>query len=290
MNRRMWLLVVALGLVAAACGMGSEEEAVAPAPEPAEVEAGPPAEEFPADEFAEEAGGEEGLTLGLAELPGLGQNVIKTADIKLEVKQGGFKEALQSVTQVATAHAGFVHSSSIEGEDARRGSLVIRVPSPSFDRALADLRDLGKVKRERITTEDVSQEFVDLEARLRNLEAQEVVLLRLMDEAQTVADTIRVQKELTGIQLEIERIKGRLRFLENQTSFGTISVALSEQGAAPAPSPGAIQRGWERATDAFLVIVSGVIASLGVVVPLAILGLIVWLVVRRVRPRPVRSP
>ncbi len=131
---------------------------------------------------------------------------------------------------------------------------------------------------------------MDLEARLRNLEAQEEVLLRLMERAQTVSDTIKVQRELSGIQLEIERIIGRLNFLEDRTSFGTISVALVEHGVAPEPTTGIIQRGWERAKDAFLAIVSGLIASLGVVVPLLALGLVAWLVWRRVAARPVRTP
>lgn len=289
MRRKLVIGIGILGLLLAACVAGQEEEAPEAAGRASEGEAFPeeaPAAEPELDVAAEEAAGSG--VLGGLDLPAVGPSVIKTADVRLQVARGGFKEALQSATQVATAHGGFVVSSTVEGEDARRGSLVIRVPAAAFEQALNAVRDLGEVKRDVVSTQDVSQEFVDLEARRRNLEAQEAVLLRLMDESQTVSDAIKVQRELTGVQLEIEQITGRLRFLEDQTAFGTISIALFERGVGPAPKPNALQRGWSRATDAFLTIVSGLVASLGVVVPLGLAALVVWLVIRRTRP--VRTP
>lgn len=280
--RRIIIAVGVLAVLGAACVSSGDAELAAP--EPAAVETGVPGERGVFDEAAGAGPGEEAVAaVGGAALPSVGPSVIKTADLRVEVERGSFRETLQRATAVAEGSGGFLVSSRIEGEDARSGSLVIRVPSERFEVALSDLRDLGDVRAETVSGEDVSEEFVDLEARLRNFEAQEAVLLRLMDRARTVADTIKVQRELTTIQLEVERIRGRLRFLEDRTALGTISLSLFEAGAAAPAKPGVLQEAWQRAVDVFLGIVAGAITLAGLL-PLAAVALIVWVLVRR-RPK-----
>src|SRR5918996_222601 len=125
---------------------------------------------------------------------------------------------------------------------------------------------------------------LDIEVRLRNFEAQEAVLLRLMDRAETVSDTIKVQRELTGIQLEVERIRGRLRFLEDQTSLGTVTVKLTEPGAVVAKAS-TIEKAWQRAGDTALAFVSGLVVSLGVIIPSAVLLALAFMAFKLLRPR-----
>ena len=278
MSRKTWIGVVVAGLLLAACGGGSDAGDGDAAPDEG-VEASQAGDRADAP-----AGEEVSLEVGAATLPGLGPSVIKTAEIALEIERDGFEDALQEATAVASVEGGFVLSSSIEGREARRGSIVLRIPSDRFEAAMASLRDLGSVQRERVAGEDVGQEFVDLEARLRNLRAQEAVLLRLMDEAQTVTDTIRVQKELTDIQLEVERIRGRLRYLEDQTSFGTIAVSMAEAGVAVPQEPSIIAKAWERAAEGFLSVIGGLITALGVLAPIAVLALLGWVAIRRRLP------
>lgn len=228
---------------------------------------------------------EQGPDVSGGELPTIGPKVIKTARVRLEVKRGGFLDALREATSVAGAYGGFVVSSSVEGEKARRGSLVIRIPAERFELALADIHDLGTVERETVTGEDVGQEFIDLEARLRNLRAHEGVMLQLYGRAQTIPESIRVQKEVTSVQLRIEEIEGRLRYVRDQAAFGTISIGLVETGAAPDAPAGVIERSWQRAVDVVLAIVSAVIVSLGFIVPIGLVGLLVLPFVRRLRAR-----
>jgi len=280
MTRRTWIVVVVAGLVLAACGGGSDAGDGHSGPDEG-VEAPAAADQ---GEGRPSAGDEVALGAAASTLPGVGPSVIKTAEIALEIERGGFKDALQDATAVASAEGGFVLSSSVQGRESRRGSIVLRVPSDRFEAALASLRGLGSVERERVSGEDVGQEFVDLEARLRNLRAQEAVLLRLMNEAQTVTDTIRVQKELTGIQLEVEQIRGRLRYLHDQASFGTISVSMVEAGVVAPGEPGIIAQAWERAVEGFLAVIGGLITALGVLVPIAVLALLGWVVIRRRLP------
>lgn len=232
---------------------------------------------------AARAPGAGGVYVGsAAALPKLGPSVIKTAQIDVELERAAFQDSMQSAVAIAARFGGFVLSSSTEGERARRGELIMRIPSASFERAMGAIKDLGNVEREQVTGEDVSQEFVDLEARLRNLSVQERVLLRLMGRAKTVGGTIQVQRELTGIQLEIERIRGRLRYLEDQTAFGTISIGLFEEGVVKGEGrTGVLQRAWGRAIDLFFGLVSAVIVASGVVVPIAVVAALLLIVFRR---------
>ncbi len=272
--RRAWIGAVLVGAVAVGCSRAEE------APLPAGGAARPALEEAPADVVV--GAGSFGSAAPL-DLPTVGPSVIKTGELSVEVERDGLGEAMDRATEVASRYGGFVVSSTTVGAEARRGSLVLRVPSERFEDALGDLRGLGEVDRERVAGQDVGQEFVDLEARLRNLRAQEAVLLRLFDDATTVADTIRVQQELSGVQLQIEEIEGRLRYLRDQTSLGTIRVALADEGAA---APGALDRAVERAVGGFLAVLTTLVVGLGYALPLGLIGLAGLLVYRRVRPQP----
>ncbi len=195
-----------------------------------------------------------------------------------------FATAERAIRDVARRLDGLVQSAAIDDTGDRSGTLAIRVPSASFEAALNELDAIGDVKRQVIEGEDVGEEFVDLQARLRNGQAQERVLLRLMDQADTVKASIRVQRELERVQQGIEQLQGRLRFLADQTSLSTITVELREAGAGPA-RVGTLGRAWDEAVDAFFSVISAVVVGAGFVLPMALFALLVALVVRRVRPR-----
>ncbi|HWL66133.1 MAG TPA: DUF4349 domain-containing protein [Actinomycetota bacterium] len=215
----------------------------------------------------------------------IGPSVIKTADLRLQLPRDTFDASVRKATTVAERYGGYIISSGIEDRERNSASATLRVPADRFGAALGALRGLGEVTNERISGEDVTQEFIDLEARLRNYRAQERVLLDLMARSQTIADTIRVQNELTGIQLEVERIRGRLRYLNDQASFSTIFVHMVEKGAPPPAKVGVLGKAWERAVEGFFAVIGAVIVSAGVVVPIAILVALAVLVLRWLRPR-----
>ena len=218
-------------------------------------------------------------------LPDIGPRVIKTATVGLEVKEDNLQETLQTATSAAEKYGGFVVSTSVSDDDEHpTGAIVVRVPASRFGDALADLEGLGKVTGETVSGQDVSQEYIDLDARLRNYMAQEVVLLRLMERATSVLDTIRVQNELQRVQLEVERLRGRLNYLDDQTAMSTIELRIAEEGAIVAP-PGEFEKAWQRAQDGLVAVIAGIISSLGVIVPIGLLALIVVFVVGRLRPR-----
>lgn len=222
-----------------------------------------------------------------AALPDIGPSVIKTAKIAIEVEGDTFQGSVQEAIDTAERHGGFVLSSQIGSDDERSGSIVVRVPAEQFESALSELKGLaveGGVTSQEVSGQDVSQEFVDLESRLRNFEAQEAVLLGLMEKAATVSDSIRVQRELGNVQLEIEQLRGRLNFLKDQTQYSTITLGMSEAGAAKPEPAGAIEKAWKNAKDTFAAVVTAVIVGAGFVLPIAFLALIALLAVRFLRP------
>jgi hypothetical protein len=233
-------------------------------------------------------------SLGESALPGVGAEVIKDARIGLQVKRGGLQSALEAATSAAGQFGGFVQSSS---SSDRSGSILIRVPAASFESALNALKGLGTVKSQTVSGRDVTSQFVDLNARLITWRSQETVLLRLMDRATSISDTLRIQSQLQQVQFKIEQIRGALRVLRDQTSYGTIELGVRELGApvstpktAVAPS---LARAWQLSWAGFLGVISAVVVGLGYLVPLTVLGLIGWAVARRsirTRPAPAAAP
>ena len=218
-------------------------------------------------------------------LPDLGLSVIKSATVTLEVKDDDLQQTIQNATSSAEKYGGFVVSTSVsDNEEDPTGSIVVRVPAERFGDALADLEGLGDVASESISGQDVTQEFIDLQARLRNYVAQEAVLLKLMDQAQSVSDTIRVQNELQRVQLETERLRGRITYLEDQTAMSTIELRVAEEGAVGA-RPGDFEKAWGRAKDGLVAVTAGLIASLGVILPIALLALLVIFAFVRIKPK-----
>lgn len=221
---------------------------------------------------------------GAARLPSVGPSVIKTATVDIGVPDEDVDESINEAISVAGRYGGFVLSSRLGRRDAG-GTLTMRIPATRFEAALADLEGLGKVRRENISGEDVGQEFVDLQARLRNWESQEAVLLKLMDRAESVTDTIRVQNELSRVQMEVEQLRGRLTFLRDQTSMGTITATFGPLTPPKPDAPSRFAQAWSRAVDLMQSFVAGMIVTLGVVVPLTVIALVLYLIFRGLRPR-----
>jgi hypothetical protein len=225
-------------------------------------------------------------------LPPIGPDIVKTAGISIEVRSGGFETAFSAATTIAGRYGGYVEDSSMQGIKAKSGQLTIRVPATAFDRAMNDLRGLGSVEGQSISGQDVTSQFVDLDARLRTWQAQEVVLLRLMRRATSIESTLRVQNQLQDVQFRIEQIKGQLRLLENLTSLATIDVSLREVGAVVGVRPTeaherpSLGEAWDRAVDGFLGVIFAVVVGLGYLIPLAAIAFAIGFGYRRYRARP----
>lgn len=224
-----------------------------------------------------------------AELPGVSSailselsRVIRTAELGLVIPPDSFDQRFAQVVDVASAHDGFVATSTTR---ERAGNVTMRVPAARFDPALRDLRELGDIEVQTIQGRDVTAEYVDLRARLRIAKSRREVLLRLMDRAASIEQTIRVQNALDETQLRIEELQGQRRLLDDRTSLATIRVHLREEGveAVTEVETPSIPNAFERSFAGFVGVIAGVVIGLGYLMPVALLAALVWFVVLRVR-------
>src|SRR6187200_3021048 len=172
-----------------------------------------------------------GLFLGRAAGRAAGR---EDRDPRLGIAHGSFEDKVCEAHAVADSYAGFVvesFASQGSGKRIAEGSLVLRIPAESYDSALSRLRELGKVESLEESGQDVSKEFVDLNARIRQLRAVEAQLLELLQRADDVPAALAVQNQLSQVQLDLEQARGRLQYLDDQVSYATISVAMHESGA-----------------------------------------------------------
>jgi hypothetical protein len=167
----------------------------------------------------------------------MNRKIVRNADLALEVSAP--LSAQQKITFIAESLGGFVvnsESKSQQGGDAARQSLdvniVLRVPELQFKSALEQIIGVGsRVIQQKVTGEDVTEQFIDLEARAKTQKALEQQFLEIMKRAVKVEDALEVQRQVAEVRTEIEKLEGRKRFLENRASLSTITVTLQEPTA-----------------------------------------------------------
>jgi PKD repeat protein len=154
--------------------------------------------------------------------------IIRTANMQLVVDD--VRDTIDKITGLSEDLGGFVVNSSSWKEGERVvGQISIRIPSDDFHYAMGILRSMAvEVNSETTSSQDVTEEYVDLEATLRNLEATETQLLKLMEKAVKVEDILNVQRELSRVQQDIERTKGRMQYLERTSAMSLIQVLLEQ--------------------------------------------------------------
>ena len=179
--------------------------------------------------------------------------------------------------------------------EIERSTLVVRVPVASFDAAVDGIQGLGKVKSAQTAAKDVTTEVIDVDERVETLETS---LDRLQDyqrDARDIDDLIRYEQQITERESELQSLKAQQAYLADQTSMSTITVYLSTPRKYVAP-PGAledagfisgIKSGWSALVDTVVVVLTVVGAILPFAAVLALVGVPLWLLVRRLMRRPI---
>jgi hypothetical protein len=275
------VLLLLGGIVAVLSGGGRSETSSSPAPEQASAAGGGSTRQdraatgMTAGGAAAPAAKSEAATgptgLGGLDSPDPTARVVKNASVGVTVGRGRLTSASDALAATVAGAHGFVTAS-----DSARGSahFVVRVPESAFASTLTAIHRQGKVTSETSKGEDVTARFVDLDARLRNWRAQEVVLLDLMRQAKNIPDSIAVQQQLSQIQQQIEELEGQRRMLDDQASFSTIDVTFSVVGAASPGEPAGrstLAAAWDDAAGVALAVVGGSLVVLGALVPLALI-------------------
>ncbi len=215
-----------------------------------------------------------GTPLPIGSGSAIDQKRIMTGSISLEVTR--VPSAIDSLGEIALRHGGYLSSSSQSGSGPDRitATVVVRVPAAAFDATVAEIKGLGTVRSATLNIQDITEEYVDLQAQKEALARQLDQYTRIMEKAETVEDILKIQVEIGRAQTELDRIEGRLRYLDNRVDLATISVYLQE----PAPIGGDTGHSFittlNNGIEGFLEMIDAIIIAVFTFLPLIILGVL----------------
>ena len=243
---------------------------------------------------AESVTQDETINMAEASLPNTDRKIIKNGELSIYVPD--IIDTLNDVEEKVRQLDGYTSESSLNnnGDGRRNGRITIKIPTENFTQMLQWLSNTGKVQNKRIYTEDVTEEYIDLEARITNLKAQEKRLQEILTKAETVEEILKVEKEIERVRGEIDSLSGRLKYLQDRLAFSTIKLTLQESVTASSTlsTPG-FNSFFQRTgvalvnntntllngTGNFLIFCIGIIPLL---LPLALIALILWILRKRI--------
>ena len=222
----------------------------------------------------------------------------ETGGITLVVPGAKIQPDLSRLATLAVASGGFVASTqtqSAEPGSPAQGTITLQVPETGFDAVLAQVRGLGRVASLSTTATDVTGQYVDLQARITALQDSRQQYLTIMAKATTVGGILAVQEQLQNLQSQLEQLQGQLQLLNNETTFATLAVTVSQKVVTPPPPrpESGLLKAWHAAVGGFVAGFEGVVRVAGplffgllLLAALVLLGRWGW----KYRPRRVTGP
>lgn len=217
--------------------------------------------------------------------------VIRTGQASIEVDS--LERAVAQVRLLAARVGGYVANTVMQTGhgDLRSASLEVKIPAERFDEGLNGLTPLGKLESVNVLAEDVGEEFTDVTARMQNSRRLESRLIDLLARGTgKLKDVLDVEQELARVREEIERTEGRLRYLRSHAALSTLTIAVHEPlPVVGHPGSSVIGEAFKQSWRNFVGLVAAMIRSLGIVIPVAVLVVALWVSARRLSPRATRS-
>ncbi|MFD9627936.1 DUF4349 domain-containing protein [Peribacillus muralis] len=225
------------------------------------------------------------------------RKVIHQAQLEMKVKN--LEKVQLKIEEKAEEYGGYVIESNVyrENEERTEGTITVRVPEERFQDFLAfSESEASKVVGRNVTGQDVTEQYVDLKARLKSKRTVEERLLAFMQEAKKTEDLLRISSDLAAVQEEIEQLTGQIKYLDNQTSYSTITITMTQDMIIVPGIDNEELNTWERtkkqlATSANSLLKAGsgiivfIIGNLPILIILGIAGLLVHWVMRRRREK-----
>ncbi|MEH7388303.1 DUF4349 domain-containing protein [Bacillus sp. JJ1521] len=215
------------------------------------------------------------------------------ANLSIQVKE--FRSVEAEIQQNAIKLGGYVVESSTydNGTESINGTIIVKIPQSHFQSYINDIeKNSIKVVEKNISGNDVTEEFVDLESRLKAKEAVEKRLLTLMDQAEKTEDLLKISNDLARVQEEKEQILGRMNFLQNNVDYSTVTIHLEEQLVKiDSIKDNKSLNTWQKAKSLFIDTINGIISVFSslvvfviglspILIPIVVI-LIVWIVLRK---------
>lgn len=294
------LVILSLGLFLAACSGGSSESS-----ENAKTSMDMAAsEEAPAEAKTEQNRLADGNNKGANDTNRDSQQsrmVIYHADLHLEVKD--YKSVHSKIELLVNEMNGYIVESNVynHGENQMEGRLTVRVPQSFFNSFISQVGEMSeKVNHQNITGQDVTEEYVDLGSRLKSKEVVEERLLQFMRDAKETKDLLQISSDLAVVQEEIEQIKGRMNYLENQANLSTVSMTLYENKVIVPEIDGSGLNTWDKIKREFMDSINFILGAVSgffvflignspILILLGLLGFVVYLFMRKIARQKIRE-
>jgi len=164
---------------------------------------------------------------GAARAASVERLIIRNASLEITVPDT--EAAVETINRIVDEAEGYVVESNVyKYQENKRASVTLRIPAQKLDDILGQIRDIAtEVQRENVSGQDVTEEYVDLQSRLRYLEATEARLLEFLEEAEDTEAALAVYDKLQGIQADIEHVKGRMQYLEQSAAMATVNLTIA---------------------------------------------------------------
>ena len=167
---------------------------------------------------------------GSSDLPEIAPKIVKSGETGLELEKGGFEAARDEVYLIVDSSGGYIETENTTVKNGSvNGSFLIRVPFDRFDETFSRVGGLGRKLGMEVASQDVTEECIDLEGRLRHMEAEEQFYLGLMGQAGTIEEMTSIREKLSAVELEKEQALGRKNYLENQAAYSLITLTMQEE-------------------------------------------------------------
>lgn len=277
--RRIALPLLVVAALAAACGGSEDEDAAVSIEEPI----GAP------QEGAVDGSNATGSSYGTsASAP----SVIKDATVDIEVARNELSAAAQKVVDIATAPraGGYLVSSVVDLRNGYGfGRVAVKVPAPRFEKVVSDLASIGEITRQQLRGRDLSDDSLTASARVQLAERRLAAALRSLEQTDDAAARFELRQQIADAKGDISRLEGNREYIEAQTTYSTIQVALDGEAPARPPEKPVIERSLATAKGIALGILSAIVLAAGVIVPVGALLIPLWflgaLLLRRLKPR-----
>ncbi|HEX2786978.1 MAG TPA: DUF4349 domain-containing protein [Ignavibacteria bacterium] len=212
--------------------------------------------------------------------------VVKSGQIQIEADN--YDGILNEIIKLTGEYKGFVNNStsSLTPASKKQGSINVRIPAASFDEFVRKITGLGKVMSENISSRDITDEFIDVQARLNTQKELEKRLLDLLNsKAGNLSDVIDVEDKLSDVRSKIESAEGKINFLKNQAEYSTLQINIFEPSILNTSSGGGffyeIGQSISKGLTGFTEVTGGLIAGLIAFTPVIIFFVILFFILRR---------
>ncbi len=206
----------------------------------------------------------------------LNRMIIKTGTMNLETEK--YDETINQINDYVKKAGGFITNSSsqVNASGKKQGAITIRITSDKYDMMIKDMSNFGKVLNSQINGNDVTSEYIDLQARMTTQAELEKRLLSLLNEKTAkLVDVVEVEEKLSSVRQNIEQSQGRMKYLKNQSDFSTLTVSVYEPSLMITSSGGGffyeIERGFSKGLKGFTEVLSGMITFFIALMPVVIL-------------------